>query len=198
MLSAGCTVARRLHRPADAEDERLLPNAVIGVRERVTVLAEWMKRMGRPLSRPAERIVAKVHAELALGDGAPVVCHGDLNPANLLSAHREPWLAIDPLPLVAPAAYDAVSLVWSKRPWLLEQPDPAGALNLRVELASDALGVSEGHVWAWTLARAAILIDRFAWGGYNEALFIRVVERSVRARQRRRRVCPTRGPGGFR
>ncbi|MCW3015701.1 MAG: hypothetical protein JWO02_2793, partial [Solirubrobacterales bacterium] len=46
---------------------------------------------------------------------------------------------------------DAVSLVWSMRPSLLAQPDPAG-------------------VRAWTLVRlTGILIDRFVWDGYNEA-----------------------------
>jgi streptomycin 6-kinase len=177
MLTAGCALARRLHRSPDPEDERLLPNGVTEVAERVPVLGDWMARMGRRLSPAAERIVAEVHEEAALDDGPLVVCHGDLNPGNVLSADRAPWLAVDPLPLIAPAAYDAASLVWSKRAWLLDQPDPAGVLSRRIQLASGAVGMPARDVWAWTLARAtAILINRSTWGGYDEAPFVRVIE----------------------
>jgi len=177
MLAAGCAVARRLHRVPDAEDERLLPSAVGQVAQRVGELGDWMERMGHPLSPHAEHIVAEVHADLARYEGVLVVCHGDLNPGNLLSAQRAPWLAIDPLPVMAPAAYDAVSLVWSKRPWLLGQREPAARLNARIQLAADTLGAPQREGRAWALARGtAILISRFAWGSYNEAPFISVVE----------------------
>lgn len=177
MLAAGCTVARRLQRRPDAEDERLLTSAVADVAQRAVRLGDWMDRIGRPLSPPAARLLAEVHEELARYEGPLVVCHGDLNPGNLLSAQRARWLAIDPLPVIAPAAYDAVSLVWSKRSWLLGEPEAARRLSARIELAAGTLGVPQRAVWAWTLARATgILVDRFGWGGYNEAPFVRVVE----------------------
>jgi hypothetical protein len=98
-------------------------------------------------------------------------------PGNLLSAEREPWLAIDPMPVIAPAAFDAVSLVWSKRSWLFQQRNPAAVLATRVECAAHALGASPQEIRAWTLARAtALLYERFSWGGYNEAPFVGVIE----------------------
>ena len=48
--------------------------------------------------------------------GRQVLLHGDLNPTNVLAAEREPWLAIDPKPMVGDAAYDGSRLV--------AQPDP--------------------------------------------------------------------------
>ena len=177
MVTAACELARRLHRPADAEDERLVPSAVADVAERAARFDEAMQAMGHPLSRHAERVIKGFHDALAVNDSALVVCHGDMNPGNLLAAERMDWLAVDPLPVRAPAAYDAASLVWAKRRWVLAEPDPAAVLECRVSLAATAIGAEAREVRAWTLVRVAgILIDRFAWGGYNEAPFISVAE----------------------
>jgi hypothetical protein len=40
-----------------------------------------------------------------------VVLHGDFNPANVLSAERAAWLAIDAKPMVGDAAYDPVPMI---------------------------------------------------------------------------------------
>lgn len=177
MVAAGCGLAHRLHRQPDDEDHRVLSEAMGEVSERADALDGWMGRMGRPLSAAAERAVAEAHARAMSSSDSVVVCHGDLNPGNILSAQREPWLTVDPLPLLAPPAYDAVSLVWSKRDWLLARPAPSAVLRRRIELAAEALGIAASDVWAWTLVRATgILIDRFSWGGYNEAPFVQVIE----------------------
>ncbi len=177
MLTTGCELARRLHRVADAEDERLLPHAVTEVADRVARFDELMDGMGRPLTPIAERVVRRSHEQLVGDSGPLVVCHGDMNPGNLLSAQRMDWLAVDPLPVRADGAYDAASLVWSKRPWLLAQADPAALLERRIRLAAAALGTETRRVRAWTFARlTGILVARFAWGGYNEAPFISVAE----------------------
>ncbi len=177
MVRAGCAVARRLHRVPDLEDGWFLRSALDAVALRAAAFGDLMARIGRPLSAHAEGVVAAAHEELASAGAAPVVCHGDLNPGNLLSAQRAPWLAIDPLPVIAPPAYDAASLVWARRPWLLERPDPGAVLVRRVELAADALDAPPHDVWAWTLARATgMLVERAAWGGYDDALVVAVVE----------------------
>ncbi|MDA0180121.1 aminoglycoside phosphotransferase family protein [Solirubrobacter phytolaccae] len=130
MIVAGCALARRLQRVADAKDRTTLPGT---------------------------------------GD---VVCHGDLNPGNLLS-HRDGWVAIDPLPVLAEPAYDAVSLVWSKRDWLLSQPDPRRVLDRRLQLAAAALAVDADRIRLQTLRRIeALLTERASWGGYDEAPFV--------------------------
>jgi len=130
MILAGCALARRLQRVADAEDRATLP-----------------------------------------GTGE-VVCHGDLNPGNVLS-HGGGWVAIDPLPVLADPAYDAVSLVWSKRAWLLAQPDPRAALDRRLQLAAAALAIDADAIRVQTLTRIdGLLAERAAWGGYDEAPFV--------------------------
>jgi hypothetical protein len=63
----------------DREDLDLLPRALHEVTERATRLDRLLEDMGHPPSPRAERAVKDVHAELASGDGAVVVCHGDMN-----------------------------------------------------------------------------------------------------------------------
>jgi streptomycin 6-kinase len=148
LVTDACALARLLHRAPDAADEALLPNATVDVAEQQARLDEAMGAMGHPLSPHAERVIQRMHEEV-LGDGPRVVCHGDLNPGNVLAAERMAWLAVDPWPVLAPAAYDAASLVWSKRPWLLAAPDPAAILDRRIALAADAIGAGEYDVRAW-------------------------------------------------
>jgi streptomycin 6-kinase len=173
MVTAGCGLAHKLHRAADAEDGRALPSAVAEAAERA---ARLNAATGHAMSAQAGRLIARAHAEVT-DSGELVVCHGDLNPGNLLAAGRVDWLAVDPLPVRAPRAYDAASLVWSKRPWLLAEPDPAAVLERRIALAAASIGAEQREVRAWTLVRlTGILIDRLAWGGYDEAPFIRIAE----------------------
>jgi streptomycin 6-kinase len=106
-----------------------------------------------------------------------VVCHGDLNPGNVLSARGGKWVAIDPLPVIAPPAYDATSLVWCRRDWLLAQPDPRAVLDRRVAQAAAVLEQPREDIRAWTVRRAeAILKERAAWGGYDAGPFRRVID----------------------
>ena len=60
----------------------------------------------------------------------PVLLHGDLNPTNVLAAEREPWLAIDPKPMVGDPAYDG--------PRLVTQPDPLTHRRSRRTLVAGA------------------------------------------------------------
>jgi streptomycin 6-kinase len=177
MLTVGCELARRLHRTPDAEDARRLPDAAARAVSWATEFEESMDRIGHPLSAGAERVVRQSHEDLARDVRASVVCHGDMNPGNLLAAQRLPWLAVDPLPVLADAAYDAASLVWSKRPWLLIQGDPAAVLERRIHLAARSLGTDAHRVWAWTLVLlTAILVDRSSWGGFDETPLVAVAE----------------------
>jgi streptomycin 6-kinase len=82
----------------------------------------------------------------------PVLLHGDLNPTNLLTAEREPWLAIDPKPMIGDAAYDGARLVLQPDP--LATSDPATTLGARVATVVDAMGVEREALVAWCLVNA--------------------------------------------
>lgn len=87
-----------------------------------------------------------------------VLLHGDLNPTNVLSAARSPWLAIDPKPMVGDPAYDGPRLVTQPDP--LATPDPAGTLARRLDIVSDAMGVDREALVVWCLVGA---VEMGAW-----------------------------------
>lgn len=79
-----------------------------------------------------------------------VLLHGDLNPTNVLSAGREPWLAIDPKPMVGDPARDGARLVTQPDP--NRSPNPAETLQRRLATVADELDVTRATLAAWCLA----------------------------------------------
>jgi streptomycin 6-kinase len=79
-----------------------------------------------------------------------VLCHQDLHGGNILSAEREPWLAIDSKPIVAEPAYDAVPAVRD-----LDENGQITAADMRRRLdrLSVLLGVDRERVRRWTIAK---------------------------------------------
>jgi len=177
MVRIGCRLASMLHTEPTAEDMELIPVALDSVTEASRPFSAVMAKLGESLSPNAWRVVKESHEELVADRSQLVVCHGDLNPGNVLAAQRLAWLAIDPLPRVADPAYDAASLVWARRPWLLAQADAHTVLAHRIDVAARELLVDPERVRAWTLVRlVGILAERHTWGGFDESVLIRVAE----------------------
>lgn len=173
LITLGCQTACHLHLTPTARDRQLLPSAL-----EMTDGTQAPPNVDRDLglSRPAATAIEQARQLLSCSPEGPVFCHGDLNPGNLISRGGE-WVAIDPMPILAPPAYDAASLVWCKRSWLLSQPDPAAVLARRVHLAATALRTDPSAIRAWTLVRLhALLADRAVWGGYDHEPFLRVAD----------------------
>ena len=177
MLQEGCELAARLHRRPDAVDVEVLSRADAEVAQRAERTDALMAQLGHPFPPRIEQAIASHHRALASEHHGPlVVCHGDLNPGNVLS-HADGWVAVDPLPVIAEPAYDAVSLVWSKRAWLLDASHPRRIVRRRLEVAAEALATDVERVRMWTLVRlTGLLADRLSWGGYDEAPFIAFAE----------------------
>ena len=99
----------------------------------------------------ARRVLATMRAPLDPARSA-VLLHGDLNPTNVLAATREPWLAIDPKPMVGDAAYDGPRLVWQPDP--LRADDPAALVARRLEIVAEGLAVDQPRLVEWCLVGA--------------------------------------------
>src|SRR5688572_27549329 len=91
----------------------------------------------------------RLFTELPLSGAADVLLATDLHAGNVLRAQREPWLVIDPKPVVGDSAYDATQHLLNC------------AARLRSEAAdtirrfADLLGVDQERVRLWTFARLA-------------------------------------------
>jgi streptomycin 6-kinase len=96
----------------------------------------------------------------------PVLLHGDLNPTNVLSASREPWLAIDPKPMAGDPAYDGVRLLTQPDP--LRTAQPRTTIERRVGIVADRLDVAPGDLMAWCLV-GAVEMRTFALANGEDA-----------------------------
>jgi streptomycin 6-kinase len=79
--------------------------------------------------------------------------HGDLHPWNILSAEREPWLAIDPKGVVGDPAYELGPFIYS----LPLPPDqPARVLARRLDQFAEELGFERRRIINAVLPRAVL------------------------------------------
>lgn len=79
--------------------------------------------------------------------------HWDLHFGNVLAADREPWLGIDPEPLVGDPGFDLWPVLdsgWSEQS---EFPNAAEVVRRRFHLLTDVLDLDRGRAAGWTFAR---------------------------------------------
>jgi streptomycin 6-kinase len=116
--------------------------------EEVTVQYE---RGGRPFERSLFDLALEVFRTADLG--ATALVNQDLHGGNILSAAREPWLVIDPKPLVGERELDAVGLLRNAA-WNGGTPTVRRWLDVLAELGLDgermqSWGVAHALAWGW-------------------------------------------------
>jgi streptomycin 6-kinase len=113
----------------------------------------WL-RHGRPFEK--RLLDAGLDAMRGLGPAQAdlVLCHQDLHGGNILRSEREPWLAIDPKPIVGERAYDTVALVRDPGPRGLTVQD----VRRRLDALSEALGLDRERMRGWGI------VKHLAWG----------------------------------
>jgi streptomycin 6-kinase len=73
----------------------------------------------------------------------------DLHAGNVLRAHREPWLVVDPKPFVGDRAYDATQHIFNCPARMTAAP------HATIHRMADLLGVDRERVRLWCYARSA-------------------------------------------
>lgn len=125
----------------------------------VDVAAEWadqveerMRRLAPPYNESLAAQGVDLLRSLPVSATRQVMVHGDFNPGNLLSSSRQPWLIIDPKPMIGDPGYDLPPLLLQ-----VDDPfthaDPTRVLLDRVDLVADRIDVSPDRLLAWCLAR---------------------------------------------
>ena len=97
--------------------------------------------------------------------GELVVAHQDFHGGNILRAAREPWLAIDPKPLVGEREFDTASLLRDRRQELNRDPKPDRTVRRRLDQLTSELALDRGRMRGWGIAHA------LAWG-INESVVL--------------------------
>ncbi|MFJ9886468.1 APH(6)-I family aminoglycoside O-phosphotransferase [Streptomyces sp. NPDC091287] len=112
-----------------------------------------------PEDRSRLRGWASTVAEL-VGEPGDRILHWDLHYENVLAAEREPWLAIDPEPLVGDPGFDlwpALDTGWER---VEAGGDALRVVRRRFDLVTEALELDRARAAGWTLAR---LLQNTLW-----------------------------------
>jgi streptomycin 6-kinase len=137
-------------------DHDFIPLASVAAGWALELPRDW-EALGRPFPRGILDEAVAACTELGADQGEAVVLHQDFHGANLLRAEREPWLAIDPKPLVGEPEFDAASLLRDRR-WLLGAAGDAARIRRRLDVLVAELGVDRERMRRWGIAHA------LAWG----------------------------------
>ncbi len=98
----------------------------------------------------------KLFAELIPSQGEQVLLHGDLHHWNILSATRQPWLAIDPKGVIGEREYDTGAILrnpWGKR---YTPQEMKRIQSRRVDILCEMLGFERERILGWGMAQAVL------------------------------------------
>ncbi len=140
---------RRLHRPAMPQ-LRTLASYVEGWLDDLAAL-------GHELPVPRRLVEQALHQGRALAadpSSSGVVVHGDLHYGNVLAADREPWLAIDPLPVAGDPHWEPAPLLTDR--WDEMAGDLRAGIRRRFHTVVDVAELDEDRAREWTVVRVVV------------------------------------------
>lgn len=114
----------------------------------------------------------KIFFELENSMSETVLLHGDLHQANILSSHRDGWLAIDPKGVLGERAYEIGSLLRNPKQ-LATNSDLPKILGSRIAILSEELKISKERIIGWGMSQAVLSA---VWsvedhrGGFEDAI----------------------------
>jgi streptomycin 6-kinase len=111
-------------------------------------LEERHELAGRPLPRAQFDLALGVLRDLPASQGEQVLLHQDLHADNVLHATREPWLAIDPKPLVGEREFSVAPIVRSH-----ELGESEASVLHRLDRLAGELGLDRERARLWTIAQ---------------------------------------------
>ena len=120
----------------------------------VSYLAEEWEAAGRPFERALLDAAIEALSALAPTQGEQVLLHQDLHGENVLAAEREPWLVIDPKPLVGEREFSIAPIVRS-----FELGHSKRDALYRLDRLTSELGLDRDRALGWTVAQTV------AWSG---------------------------------
>ncbi len=152
-VMAAAAVMRALHRPVQSD-------------HRFPTIEGWGRGFQRhrgghaggtgPLPSRIFELAEGAFGDLAASMDTPVLLHGDLHHANLLSAERAAWLAIDPKGVIGEPAYEVGAWLRNPMPEMLGWSDLRAISARRVDQFADLLGHHRSRVIGWGMAQAVL------------------------------------------
>jgi streptomycin 6-kinase len=145
-----------------AEVLRGMRKALPGAHE-FPLISDWAKGFQRlrdrydggtgPFPNSALERAEGMMADLMRTMSDPVVLHGDLHHWNIVSAEREPWLALDPQGVVGEQEYDVGAWLRNPFPQIMQIADPRQLIARRVDQLVEELGFERSRVIGWAYSQ---------------------------------------------
>lgn len=107
----------------------------------------------------------RLYTDLLASAGPMRLLHGDLHHWNILSAGRQPWLALDPKGLIGEAEYEVGSLTRNR--WPGNSPGKTilqRQAGRRLAIFAEMLGFDRQRMLQWCMAQALLS----AWWSYED------------------------------
>ena len=117
-----------------------------------------------PFPKKLVETAESIFAELLNNNVKPVLLHGDLHHYNILSAQREPWLAIDPKGVVGDPAYEVGAFLHNPLDFLT-WPDWKQLVPRRLDIMAEILEIDRQRLVACSLAQDVLS----TWWSYEDA-----------------------------
>jgi len=112
-----------------------------------TIRIDWEKA-GKPFEEGLVDGAIVILDELAATQGEQVLVHQDLHPDNVLAAEREPWLVIDPKPLVAEREFAVAPVIRAP-----ELGHSRRAVIGRLDRLTGELGLDRERARGWAIGQ---------------------------------------------
>jgi streptomycin 6-kinase len=121
------------------------------------LVAEWCEEIPKSAQGYDRGMVARAierGKELAETQPRQVFLHGDFHPGNVLAAQREPWLVIDPKPLVGDPAYDLAQWLGNRYEAAALTHEPVSILRRQIERFAERLALDPARIAGWTFVKS--------------------------------------------
>lgn len=146
----GSGLARRLWRPVPAGSP--FDRLAVEARRWAAELLDVNERHGRPVRHEVVEEAVALLPWLVDTSPEPVLLHRDLHHGNVLAATREPWLVIDPKPILGDPAFDLAAMLRGR------VSESAVGMEARFRVLCAETGCDPIRVRGWALAKT------LAWG----------------------------------
>jgi len=150
-LEAAATLMRRLWRNVKSENISVL--ASVGPRWADVTEQRLVARKPPWVLGAIERGIDLLRT-LPFDAEFSVLLHSDFHPGNILAAEREPWLVIDPKPMVGDPAFEPIQLLVQTGGRITEPPSPVDVERSLGDLAT-RLNLDAERIGLWAIARCA-------------------------------------------